>query len=111
MVVDDFDIGRSSLIPNETYSPLVIDPDRILALPVSLERFEAVTRWNPKIASRSGLIQKTKLSQRHVLDIRRQFSARRPDQISSVSGSAKLWIMVDYNATRYSVQSMAMSRF
>ena len=29
---------------------------------------------------------------------------RRPDQINSASGSAKLWIMTNYNATRYSAQ-------
>src|SRR5205085_8373582 len=90
VVVDDFDMRRSPLIPHETYSPLVVDSDRMLSLPVSLEQFEAVTRWNPKVADSPGLIQKTKLSQRNVLDIRRQFSAppAGPDQLGFRIGKA-----------------------
>ena len=34
VVVDDFDMRRSSLIPDKTYTPLVVDPDRVLSLPV-----------------------------------------------------------------------------
>jgi hypothetical protein len=37
------------------------------------------------------------------------FRLRRPDQINSASESAKLWIMVDYNATRYGLQSHGTS--
>jgi hypothetical protein len=33
------------------------------------------------------------------------FRLRRPDQINSASESAKPWIMADYNASRYSLQS------
>jgi hypothetical protein len=32
------------------------------------------------------------------------FRLRRPVQISAVSGSAKLWIMQDYNVMRYGTQ-------
>jgi hypothetical protein len=81
---------RSSLIPSETYSPLVVDPDRILSLPVGLQRFKAVTRWNPKITDHPGLIQKTKLLSATFWISDGNFRLRRPDQINSVSGSAKL---------------------
>jgi hypothetical protein len=75
---------RSSLIPNETYPPLVIDPDRMLSQPVSLQCLQAVSGWNPKIANDAGLIQNTKLPQSHILNGCRQFSAASagPDQFS-----------------------------
>jgi hypothetical protein len=36
---------------------------------------------------------------------------RRPDQINSVSGSAKFWIINDYNEARYGLQLLATRRF
>jgi hypothetical protein len=36
---------------------------------------------------------------------------RRPDQIKVVSGSAKLWIISDYNEARYRLQSLVTNRF
>jgi hypothetical protein len=38
------------------------------------------------------------------------FRLRRPDQINSVSESAKLCIMVEYNVARYSLQALAIGR-
>src|SRR5271165_3892686 len=38
VVVDDFDIGRTSFPPLETDAPLVVDANRILPLPFALER-------------------------------------------------------------------------
>jgi hypothetical protein len=73
---------RSSFIPNETYAPLVVDPDRVLSLPIGPQRLQAIARWYAKITKQPSLIQKTKLSQSNVLDIGRQFAtaAARPDQ-------------------------------
>jgi hypothetical protein len=65
----------------------------MLPLSIRSKRFEAIARRNAKITQYPRLIQKTKLPQSDVLDVRRQFSARRPDQINSVSESAKPWIM------------------
>jgi hypothetical protein len=80
VVVDDFDMRRSSLIPYETYAPLIVDAHRVLSLPISPYT---------KVAQHPGLIQKTKLSQSDGLDVCRQFRIRRPDQINSASESAK----------------------
>ena len=71
MVVDDFDMRRSSFIPDETYPPLIVDPDRVLSLPVRLQAFQPIAGRNPEIAEHPGLVQKTKFSERHVLDIGR----------------------------------------
>jgi hypothetical protein len=66
---------RSSLIPDETDTPLVVDSDRMLSVPIRLQSFQSIARRNTEIAESPGLIQKTKLSERHVLNIGRQSSA------------------------------------
>src|SRR5882757_8133642 len=75
VVVDDFDMRRSSLIPDETYPPLIVDPDRMLPLPVRLQGFKSIARWNAEIAEYPSLIQKTNFSECSVLNICRQLSA------------------------------------
>lgn len=44
VVVDDLDSVSVAVFPDEADAPLVIDPDRVLALPVALERLEAMPR-------------------------------------------------------------------
>jgi len=41
---------------------------------ISPQRFKAIAWRNAKIAKHPDLIQKTKLSQSNILDVRRQFS-------------------------------------
>jgi len=81
---------RSPFFPDEAYPPLVIDADRVLPLPISSQRFKPIARGHTQIAEYAGLIQKTKLPQRDVLHVWRQFRLRRPDRINSAWGSAKL---------------------
>jgi hypothetical protein len=59
----------------------------MLSLAVRSKCFEPIARGHSKIAEHTGLIQKTKLSERYQPAI---FRLRRPDQINSASGSAKL---------------------
>src|SRR5689334_7955913 len=66
VVVDDFDMHGSSLMPNKTDAPLVVDPNRVLPLPIRLQRFEPVSGRNSKIIEDPSLIQETKFSQRDV---------------------------------------------
>jgi hypothetical protein len=42
VVVHDLDIAWSGQRPDKAYSPLVVDPNAVLALAVSFERFELV---------------------------------------------------------------------
>jgi hypothetical protein len=49
MVVDDFDIFGARLCPTEANSPLIVDPDRVLANAIALERFEPVTGRSAKV--------------------------------------------------------------
>jgi hypothetical protein len=90
MVVDDFDMRRSSLIPYKADAPLIIDPDRILSLAIRSKRFEAIAGRDAKVTQGARLIQKTQFSERNVLDVRRQFSApaAAPDQFRFGIGEA-----------------------
>ena len=71
MVVDDFDMRRSSLIPDETYPPLIVDPDRVLSLPIRFQGFKSIAWGNTKIAEYPSLVQKTKFSECDILNIGR----------------------------------------
>ena len=71
VVVDDFDMCRSSFIPNKAYAPLIVDPDRMLSLSIGSQRLEAIARRYAKIAQDPCPIQKTQFSQSDILDVRR----------------------------------------
>jgi hypothetical protein len=75
MVVDDFDILWSSGGPDDTYPPLIIDPDTVLPRPVAFERLKTISGGHAQIVQLSRLIEQAKLAQRYVLDIRRQMAA------------------------------------
>jgi hypothetical protein len=68
MVVDDFDMIRPSFGPDETDAPLIVDADRVLATPVSSERFQPVCRRRAQIAKIARLMKHIKLSQSLLLD-------------------------------------------
>src|SRR5450432_3627548 len=90
VVVDDLDMCRSSFIPYETDSPLVVDSDRMLPLAISPQCLKPIAGRNAKIDQRSSLIQETKFPQRNVLNIWRQLAASssRPDQLRFGIGKA-----------------------
>src|SRR5262245_10239620 len=75
VIIDDFDIPRSSGGPNEAYSPLIVYPNAVLPRPIAFERFETISGRHAQIVQLSRLIEQTELAQRHVLDIRRQMPA------------------------------------
>src|SRR6185436_4333699 len=49
VIVHDLNIGRSVVRPTEADAPLIIDPDRVLALPIPLQGFKPIGGRNPKI--------------------------------------------------------------
>ncbi len=49
MIVSDFDVHSSLIGPAKAHSPLVVDPDAILACPVATQGFQPVGRGNSKI--------------------------------------------------------------
>ena len=42
VVVDDLDVVRVAALPDEADAPLIVDPDRVLALPIAPERLESM---------------------------------------------------------------------
>jgi hypothetical protein len=44
VIVRDLDILRPGGRPTKTNTPLVVDPDTVLALPIALERFQMIAR-------------------------------------------------------------------
>jgi hypothetical protein len=62
----------------------------MLSLTIRSKCFEAVAGRNAKVSQRSRLIQKTQFPQSDILEMSAgNFRRRRPDQINSVSESAK----------------------
>jgi hypothetical protein len=61
MVVNDFDLLRA-IIPNEADAVLVIDADAVLALTVTVERFEVIARRPSQVVQRDCGIQHVELS-------------------------------------------------
>ncbi len=54
MVVDDFDLVRMSIPPNEANPPLVVNPDAVLAFAIANEPFEAISGQCSKILSETA---------------------------------------------------------
>ena len=75
MVVDDFNFVRMSISPDKTDPPLVVDTNRMLAMSVLRQRLEAVAGRHSKVIERPRIVDETKLSERHGLDVRRKLSA------------------------------------
>ena len=47
MVICDLNCSSDALVPEEANSPLVIDSDTVLGLPIARKTFKAVARWDP----------------------------------------------------------------
>jgi hypothetical protein len=50
MVIDDFDLMRMAVPPDETNAPLIIDPDAMLACTIALEGFETIAWWHAQVS-------------------------------------------------------------
>jgi hypothetical protein len=59
MVIDELYILRTFDRPDKANSPLIVHPDRVLSLPISLESLQPISRWSPEIAQRGRGIQIT----------------------------------------------------
>lgn len=105
MVIDDFDLVRMVVFPNEANSPLVVDTDRMLPVPVALQRFKPVAGRHAEIVESLGNVQQTQFAKRGVLNIcrkppassagpdRRGFSVSKADDHSGKD--------ITYNVMRY----------
>ncbi len=62
MIINDLNIFRAGWGPPEADAELAVDADTVLPLPVALERFQPVTRWNPEILQPCGDLELAQLA-------------------------------------------------
>ena len=80
MVIHEFDIMSISTTPDEADSPLVIDPDAMLPLPISFQRLQAVSWWDEQKVQVCCGMKLDKLTESHPLDIGREPSKLLPSK-------------------------------
>src|SRR6476646_6021853 len=68
VIVDEFDMVRTSVLPYEADPPLPVDPDAVLASPVALQRLQPIARRNPKIVEHLGRVQLLQLPESRAQD-------------------------------------------
>ena len=49
VVVDDFDLICVSRLESKADSPLLVDPNAPIALPILMQRFQAIRLWKPQV--------------------------------------------------------------
>jgi hypothetical protein len=69
VIVDDLYVCGSVWSPDEADTPLLIDTDTVLSLPVIFQRFQPVARWHLQIVKNFRPVQLRKLSESRSLDI------------------------------------------
>jgi hypothetical protein len=62
VIIHDFYLVRVALAPNETNTPLIVDPNTMLACPVSAQAFQPIARRRSQIAEPRGEMQLVQLS-------------------------------------------------
>ena len=68
MIVHDFNIEDFAFPPGKTNPPLVVDSDAVLALAITLEGFEPISRRHLQIIEATRLVKVQELSARNPLD-------------------------------------------
>jgi hypothetical protein len=71
MIIYNIHVEGMSAFPQETYPPLVIDPDAVLPLSIPFEPLQPICRRNTQILESHGPMQHPKLSEGNILDVSR----------------------------------------
>jgi hypothetical protein len=69
MIIDDLDVKGVTFTPPETDPPLLVDPDAVLALSITLQSLELIRAWNRKVLQVSSRVQLLQLHQRPLLNV------------------------------------------
>jgi len=72
MIVDKLYIFRTFRRPYKANAPLIVDPNRVLSLSITLESFKPISRWSPQIVQRGRCVQVAELSSRDLEQIDRE---------------------------------------
>ena len=78
VVVRDFDLHRSLFGPAKANTPLVVDADTVLTLPISVQSLEAMGWWKQEIRKSSCRDHSLKSHTGSTQDVRRQTANRLP---------------------------------
>jgi hypothetical protein len=62
MVIHDFDVLGSAACPPKADSPLVVDPDAVLALAVAPQGFQSIARRDPQVIEATGDLELAKFA-------------------------------------------------
>jgi hypothetical protein len=62
VIVDDFDVIGSILLPHKTNTKLIVDADAVLAPPLTRQRFQPVTRGLAEIVKAGGCVHPVQFS-------------------------------------------------
>jgi len=68
VIVHDFDFVGITLAPLKADAPLVVDADTVLAIPVTVQRFQPITRTRRQVAQFRCAVQLPQLSSGDLLD-------------------------------------------
>lgn len=66
MVIDNFHVVRAVVFPCEADAPLIVNPDRMLSLAVSLQRLQPIARRRGEVFERRGIVDHEELVLRSV---------------------------------------------
>ena len=68
VIVHDLNVEHVPVTPHKTQSPLVVDPNAVLTLPVTPQCFQTVSGWCRKISQLSGAVELSELAAGYLLD-------------------------------------------
>lgn len=68
MIVNDLDIKRHAILPAKADSPLTVNPNAPLPLPIALQGLKSIPRRYPKRAEARRSVDHLELASRGVLD-------------------------------------------
>ena len=75
VVIHNLDVRGVSLDPSEADTPLIVDPNAHLPFPISLQRFEPVSRRITQVLDLRCRIKLAQLSKRPILNVARKFAS------------------------------------
>lgn len=69
MIIDDLNVKCMTLTPTEADSPLLVDPNAVLTLPITFQSLKLIRAWNQKVLQVSSRVQLLQLHQRPLLNV------------------------------------------
>jgi hypothetical protein len=69
MVIDNFDLVRIRVLPDETDAPLVINADTVLSGSFAFQAFEPISRRHPQILKTFRAVKTEQLAQGSPLNV------------------------------------------